>query len=743
MGFSRRTFLQKAGLALLTLGISDVGLSPILPWLRRYERSLAQTTARKLALLVGIDEYPSGMELGGCLTDVELQRELLIHRFGFNPKDIVTFTGQQATRNNIETALGEHLTKQAATGDIVVFHFSGYGSQVKLLDDKLVNSLVPVDGTNPTAAESGVNHLLLDTLMLWARSLATDKLTLILDTSYSNPGQLLQGNLRVRSYPNPPTAKILLQELTFQQELKKSHKQSSNLPGILLSAAGANQLATEAKYDGFSAGLFTYALTQYLWQVTPPTTIQINVKQAAEVLALLRERQQQPQLQGNIRQPKFPYFVASENQCGAEGTIAATDASSGIVELKLSGLPANVLENYGVNSRLETVPIDKEKATVAIQIESRQGLKAKAKIIQAVDGSASLPSVGQLVQEKVRVFPRNLGLNVALSSDLTRIERVDATSAFSTIGVVSSVANAGEQKADCLLARVTEVEASSNSNFETASTQLKSENIAKQPGGYGLFSVGGIPIPNTQGVANEAVKSAINRLHDRLETLLAAKLWQLTVNEGSSRLGVRVTLEQIDRTNKILMSKATGRFSGQIPANAEIDRQSQIFDSSNLLPSLPQGSQIQYRLENYSDRPLYFLLVQLNSDGKAIALYCPQLDANNENHSIAPQTNSIFPDPSNSFKWIVSRTPGIAQMQIILSSAPFSNTLKILATLFPTQEKKQALVELTSPLKVARALLEDLHEASKVSLSPSSTAADVYALDVNAWASFSFVCGVI
>jgi hypothetical protein len=742
MGFSRRTFLHKAGLALLALEISDIGLLPILPWLRRYERSLAQTTAGKLALLVGINEYPQGLELAGCLTDVELQQELLIHRFGFNPKDIVTLTGQQATRNNIETALVEHLTKQAASGDIVVFHFSSYGSQVKFLDGKLVNSLVPVDVTSLTGAESGVNHLLLDTLMLWARSLATDKLTLILDTSYSNPGKLLQGNLRIRSYPNPPTAGIISEELAFQQELNKNHKQS-NLPGILLSAAGENQLATEATYDGFSAGLFTYALTQYLWQVTPPTTIQINARQAAEVLALLRERQQQPQIQGNIQQPKFPYFLASEHQFGAEGVVTAIDAGSGIVELKLSGLPVNVLENYGVNSRLETVPIGNEKAKVAIQIESRQGLKAKAKIIQAVDGSFSSPSVGQFVQEKVRLLPRNLGLNVALSSDLTRIERVDATSAFSTIAVVSSVANAGEQKADCLLARVTKVEASSNSNLDTASKKLKSENIVKQPGGYGLFSVGGIPIPNTQGVANEAVKSAVNRLHDRLETLLAAKLWQLTVNEGSSRLGVRVTLEQIDRSNKIVMSKETGRFLGKMPANRTIDLQSQIFDSSNLLPSLPQSSQIQYRLENYSDRPLYFLIVQLNSDGKAIALYCPQLDPNSENHGVASQRTSIVPDPSNSFKWIVSRTPGIAQMQIIISSAPFSNTLKVLATLFPTQDKKQVLVELTSPLKVARALLEDLHEASRVSLSSSSIPTDVYALDVNAWASFSFVCAVI
>lgn len=733
MGFSRRTFLQKAGLALLTLGVND-GLLPYLPWLRRYDRTLAQTTARKLALLVGINEYPQGLELAGCLTDVELQQELLIHRFGFNPKDIITLTGQQATRENIETALVEHLTKQAASGDVVVFHFSGYGSQIKLLDDNLVNSLVPIEGT-------GINHLLLDTLKLWGRSLATDKLTIVLDTSYCNPGKLLQGNLRVRSYPNSPAAQIIPEELAFQQQFNNSRNRS-NLPGIFISAAAPDRLATEVKYDGFSAGLLTYALTQYLWQVTPPTTIQINVRRAAEAIAALRDRQQQPQLQGNIQQPKFPYYSIDEHQFGAEGTIAAIDANTGTVELKLSGLPANVLENYGVNSCLETVPIGNEPKTIALQIESKQGLKAKAKIIQAVDANISLPLVGQFVQEKIRLLPRNLGLKVALSSDLTRIERVDATSAFSGIGAVSSVVNAGEQRADCLFARVTELP-TSTSNSESASQKPKPETAAKVPGGYELFSAGGIPILKTQGVANEAVKSAVNRLQSQLETLLATKLWQLTVNDGSSGLGVRVTLEKIDKISKPLISKETGRFFGKMPSKEEIDRQIQFYEPNDLLPTLSQGDRIQYRLENYSDRSLYFLLVQLNSDGKAIALYRPQLDVNLKNQLIAPQTTSIVPDPSNSFKWIVSRTSGIAQIQIIVSPAPFTNTLNVLATLFPTQEKKEALVELTNPLKVARALLQDLHDASGVSLSPSSTAADVYALDVNAWASFSFVCGVI
>ncbi|NEP15164.1 MAG: caspase family protein [Symploca sp. SIO2C1] len=39
--------------------------------------------------------------LKGCINDVELQRHLFIHRFGFNPRDIYTLTDEQATRQEI------------------------------------------------------------------------------------------------------------------------------------------------------------------------------------------------------------------------------------------------------------------------------------------------------------------------------------------------------------------------------------------------------------------------------------------------------------------------------------------------------------------------------------------------------------------------------------------------------------------------------------------------------------------
>lgn len=79
----RRHFLQFAGSTLAAIGLSQLDFRQ---QAEQYGRVLAQGTPRKLALLVGINSYLSPVpSLQGCKNDVLLQRELLVHRFGFNP----------------------------------------------------------------------------------------------------------------------------------------------------------------------------------------------------------------------------------------------------------------------------------------------------------------------------------------------------------------------------------------------------------------------------------------------------------------------------------------------------------------------------------------------------------------------------------------------------------------------------------------------------------------------------------
>ncbi len=215
MKLERRRFLQ----GLLILGISPSALLrlPLFPSISGYQSALAATNSRKLALLVGINRYSPlnthnidsnspYLDLQGCLTDVELQRELLIERYGFQATDILTLTDAQATRENIENAFIEHLVNQAQAGDGVVFHFSGYGSRIKIpslsgstalsASSEEMLGFLPSDGLT---SEQIRNDLLQESLFLLARSLRTDQFTMVLDCSHGETNSPFQGNLRTRS----------------------------------------------------------------------------------------------------------------------------------------------------------------------------------------------------------------------------------------------------------------------------------------------------------------------------------------------------------------------------------------------------------------------------------------------------------------------------------------------------------------------------------------------------------------
>ena len=760
----RRDFLQRVGVTMTALGMSEAGLSLTSD---RYLQAVAQPTSRKLALLVGINQYPKAA-LTGCLTDVELQRELLIHRFGFQPSDVLVLTDQQAMRENIESAFISHLTEQATDGDIVVFHFSGYGrrtnSSAIALD--VQNSLVPVDGLNSSSQPSLVNDLLEETLQLLLRSLRTEKVTTILDTSYINSDSSLVGSLRIRSQPSllegqPNTEALavreqLLDQLKANKEQVRAQRRFGQLPGVVLAAANPMPLkgnpnplgekAFEAQWNGFSAGLFTYALTQSLWVSTPARTLRVSLSEASEVVEQLAGTQEQPKLSGqNARAKSLPvYYLTPNSEVAADGVVLAVEDDGKTAQLWLAGIPAKAIADYSVNSLLTLMQPDGTTSPLQLQIRSRDGLTAKAKLISSdPDPSASIQA-GQLVREALRVLPHHISLTVGIATTLTRIERVDATSAFSSIPNISTVVTgASPQPVDCLFGKV--------------------DGQTEEQVRYGLFSPGNILIPNTVGEEGEAVKTAVRRLIPQLEALQATKLLRLTVNAGSSGLGVRAALEMVAPQQKILVQRESLRNAedaGPMTESIELPES----DLQELL-TVPVGSRIRYRLENQETRPIYFLLLGFDNMGSIISISRPSRVVISPIQSspttqqatvkdgkqkpifnqvvIPPRETSIVPDALTSVEWAVTGPTGLAETQLIFSIAPFSQTLDVLdVDRVPSEQNKLSGI-LLNPLKVAEAVLEDLHRASEASAESIGVSTDSFALDVNAWATFSFIYRVI
>ncbi len=719
MGLKRRNFLQQAGWVLAAIGISEAG------WERlgdRYYRALAQPTARKLALLVGVDKYP-GSGLHGCVTDVELQRELLMYRFGFGPSDILTLTDSQATRESIETAFVTHLTQQAKPGDVVVFHFSGCGSRLSLGESPTViqNSLVPVDDVVPTLDNRVVNDILEETLLLLMRSLKTANAIAILDTSYNYPGINPASNFQIRTRPRPIVASPSIGELDLRDRLKLPTNQIYT-PTTVLTAASPTQFATEIQWNGFTAGLFTYALTQTLWWTTSPSSLQISFSRAASQVEQITSLAQQPQiLNDNLKAPSG-MFATSMLNLSADGAVSVVEDGGKTVQLWLAGLPPEVLE-YCSGSVFGSVSSEGGR----LLLLRRTGLAAKA---QVLDGKIpGQMTAGDLVREEIRVLPRNIGLTVALNSDLERIERVDATSAFAILAQVSAVG--GDQRADCRFGRVPETTlAQAAAGYETGLYQ----------GRYGLFSLGETLIPRTEGDGGEAVKVAVQRLTPQLKTLLAMKLLRLTENEGSSRLKVRAMLATLAPQARTVAQRSPVRGIGD--GLSSLRGESEKSGSLGIL-SVNAGSLIQYRLYNDGDRPVYFMVFDSDSSGRLLVLNSDgETSVPRPTGPIAPGANLSVPS-ALAIGMEVSRAIGLAETLIIFSESPFDRTLTALQGGMQQVRDILPIRVLLNPLNVARAVLEDLNAASLTGVQKVGISTDDLALDVSVWATLSFVYRVV
>ena len=513
MGLKRRAFLQRAA----ALGLSEASFGLLS---QRYGQALAAPLAdrqsRKLALLVGINQYPESVcgyapkasALSGCLTDVELQYELLVNRFGFVPADIRVLADQAATRDGIEAAFLEHLVQQATPGDLVLFHFSGLGSQVQL-EGGSQTSLVPIDGFLPTADSPVVQDLMEETLNLLLRSLPTRQVITLLDLGHSQLGRSSQGNLRIRSRPSTVAGAVAESELAFQAGLRAG-RLARSWPGLLLRAAAAGQRVAEAQWSGFSAGLFTYALTQQLWG---ESSLMVSFSRATALVQQMPGAEQQPTAAGLA-----PSLWQAEPS--AVGVIREIDSEGGL-SLWLAGLPSAVLEAQTA-SLLALAP-EAQPEPALLQLRSRDGLTAKAR------GLSPGWRPGQLVREAVRILPRNLSLTVLLDPNLERIERVDAISAFAAIPRIS-IATTSDLAIDLLFGKP----------LPALADAVEPEPAP--PSGYGLFYPSRSVVPGSLNLAAEAVKTAVTRLMPQLKAFLAIKLLRLTQNSGASKLAVRATL---------------------------------------------------------------------------------------------------------------------------------------------------------------------------------------------------------
>ena len=733
MGIGRRQFLQ-SGLTSL-IGWQFLTRDRVAFAAEQYVRQTTATTQRKRALLIGINQYDAKedtqnllsatangwLPLHGCVNDVELQKELLIHRFGFAPQDIVTLTDLDATRSNIADAIATHLAAQTLPDDLVIVHFSGHGSRLGNY-----NTLVPVDGGLPQNLEN-LRDITEQEWQGWLQTIATDRILNIIDAGYYYPNVSAIGNFRLRSRVGlknwqPPTVSDPSEPPIDQK-----------LIGTTLRAASGDMLCADAQWSGFSSGAFTYALVQQLWQIVPATKINVVMSDLATTLDrralhnddLTIEKQVtnmwevEAAKQKAIATSTFAEMLPIPD-CGADGVIINSSSDRHTADVYLAGLPIAVLSNYAAGAILnvvaaapkivnesQTEPVLKSLPATpqaTVQLKSRNGFNGKIEVVTDHSINPKLET-GQLLQEVIRAISRNLKLAIALDIDLSKIERVDATSAFSTLPNMFGV-NANEQCADCL--------------------------FGVQSASYGLFTVGHTPILGSFGSVGESVGVAIKRLQPFLESLFAAKLIRTTENQAATHLDVRVTLKAIigvDERSVTVASKSAAR-AALIPANAT----SNTFRTK----SINIGDRLECQIENFSDRALYMRIFCLDPRSKILTLNFISTPYANDG-MIPPSGTLTIPYPKAPMNWAVSAPKGMFDVYVVISRSPLSQVAKILESSQHQASSLNGLISIPNPLQVAQSLLDDLDRAGKPSVFGNiANINDTWMLDVQEWATFNF-----
>ena len=764
----RRHFLQAAGSGLAAIGLSQTGF---LRQAHHYGKALAQGTPRKLALLVGIKHYPdpSVPDLDGGVNDVEMQSQLLRHRFGFKQEDILELSDRTPdtlpTRENILQAFEEHLIKQARPGDVVVFHYSGHGARIEdpepitvaqCIDgdeDRRNGTLVPRDGARSRAqgqSDMEVSDIMGRTLFLLSERLDTDNVTLVLDSCYSGAGT--RGNARVRSATDAraarhpgiklmPLAEELEQQRRWLRELRLGeddfHRRRAKgiAKGMALGSASCNQQAWEMSFEqNHHAGIFTYLLTSYLWQVPgaeTADTMRTNLIRSTNVNALTHRRFEQVPIfeeAPNSNALKQPIYFTSQLSPFADGVVSEVSGTQ--IKLWLGGLSPQTLETARVGTMYSLLD-EAGNPQADVVLEARDGLLASGRL---AEGQTAGVRPGQLLREKVAALAVP-SLRIGVDSSLDT-ERAAAEAALRT--VLDTATPDGE-----MTNRITvlSVDQQSHVEFVLARTNQAMQTYLRDAGATSLPPLGSVGlyaadlsvlVPNTAGPVNESATAAVNRLRPRLRSLLVARaLQQLASTPTSMRVGGEIvsTSDQ----------GATVPIAGQA-AQGDLSR----LHAQVTVGTFASGDAIQLRVKNDENEAVYLSCLAINSQGDIIALYPNAWNAPDKAAQIAPNETLVLPKPDDIFQFELTGS-GFLEIIILVSRQPLRRVLLSLQSIARSRGETRGPVGFNegNPLGLIDELLSDVDGVSRGSRSVDAVSPGDTAVAPDAIAAFSTILEIV
>ena len=280
LSFDRRSMNSVLRCLALFLGALCCGALPALA------QPVGDRAGVKRALLVGINNYIGVPRLRGSVNDVETMRQVLTSRWGFSERNITVLTDERATRAGIIKAL-DQLVAESGPNDLVYFHFSGHGSQVKDLngdeDDGLDETIIPQDGRTGNVRDITDDELDETFARLKARSAL-----IVLDSCHSGTATR-SAEIRTRSVPQD--TRVALYE-SYEKSKVRTRAVVPVLQSkfVVLTGAAAHQEALDGPVDGRYHGFFTYALAKGISGSVPSATAREVFKGVEQELKKLGAR---------------------------------------------------------------------------------------------------------------------------------------------------------------------------------------------------------------------------------------------------------------------------------------------------------------------------------------------------------------------------------------------------------------------------------------------------------------------
>jgi len=322
-------------------------------------------------------------------------RQLLTTKFEFLPENVLVLKDSEATHAGIIAAIQNHLIARAQAGDIVVFHYSGHGSQMRDVTGKQISGLdetiVPYDSRDPEGKIFDISGAELHPLLVQLTA-KTRNVTFILDSCHS--GSLVRG-ARVRTIPadtrTPPPLPQAGSGLSRGTSSVGDEKTSSF---AFISAATSRESAFEHFADGKDHGALTYFLTRQLRSAGAGATYR-DIMDGVAGNVTANYPAQHPSLEG-IDADQFVFGDGSSlSRTYTMASPSALDARRVTLSIgQVQGATVGSLYDvYSPGTKKFTAP---EKPVARVQLVSVDALASEASL---VSGAKPLPASRAIERE--------------------------------------------------------------------------------------------------------------------------------------------------------------------------------------------------------------------------------------------------------------------------------------------------------------------------------------------------------